>query len=75
MSIFVPLNYNNMTNELNINSQSNMYVIIYSCGKRSEIYINASNIKEACKEAKLKEREIGSSHYKVKRCYNGGVRG
>jgi hypothetical protein len=64
-----------MTNELNTNEQANMYVIIYSCGKQSQIYINASNIKDACTEAKKREREIGSSHYKVKRCYNGGVRG
>jgi hypothetical protein len=44
-------------------------------GRPTSIYIIASNIKEACKEAKTREKEIGSSYYKVKRCYNGGVRG
>lgn len=55
--------------------QQNIYVIIYSNGLRSNIYIVASNMKDACKEAKKKEKEIGSNYYKVKRCYTGGVRG
>ncbi len=57
------------------NDQANTYNVIYSNGDPSKIYIVASNIKDACKEAKLRIREIGSSYYKVKRCYNGGVRG
>lgn len=57
------------------NEQNNTYNVIYSSGKPSKIYIIASNIKDACKEAKLREKEIGSSNYKVTRCYNGGVRG
>lgn len=55
--------------------QNNTYVIIDSMGRRTNIYIIASNIKEATTEAKKREREIGSSYYKIKRCYNGGVRG
>ena len=55
--------------------QSNTYVVYDSMGRRTEIYIFASNIKDACKEAKMSIREIGSSYYKVKRAYNGGVRG
>jgi len=55
--------------------QNNLYQIIDSMGRRTQIYINASNIKEACQEAKKRQSEIGSSYYKVVRCYNGGVRG
>lgn len=44
-------------------------------GRPTKIYIIASNIKEACVEAKKRKSEIGSSYYKVKRCYTGGVRG
>ena len=55
--------------------QSNTYNVIYSNGTPSNIYIIASNIKEACQKAKGMQSKIGSSYYKVKRCYNGGVRG
>ena len=57
------------------NKQNNLYKIIDSMGRPTKIYINASNIREACKEAKKRQSEIGSSYYKVVRCYNGGVRG
>ena len=53
--------------------QDNLYNVIYSSGKVSDIYINASNIKEACEKAR--KMQIGSAYYKVVRCYNGGVRG
>jgi hypothetical protein len=56
-------------------TQSNTYQIIYSSGKPSSIYIVASNITDAKKQAKKREQEIGSAYYKVVRCYNGGVRG
>lgn len=55
--------------------QSNTYNVIDSMGRPTKIYIIASNIKEACAEAKKRESEIGSAYYKVKRCYTGGVRG
>ena len=55
--------------------QSNTYNVIDSMGRPTEIYIIASNIKEALAEAKKRESEIGSAYYKVKRCYSGGVRG
>ena len=64
-----------MTIETKTIEQSNFYNIIYSNGKASKIYIVASNINEAKKEAKKRENEIGSVYYKIKRCYNGGVRG
>ena len=57
------------------NQQNNLYNVIYSSGQPSKIYITASNIKDACIEAKKIQNQIGSSHYKIKRCYNGGVRG
>lgn len=57
------------------NEQNNLYNVIYSSGKPSKIYITASNIQDACKEAKTRIKEIGSSYYKIKRCYNGGIRG
>jgi hypothetical protein len=44
-------------------------------GRRTNIYIIASNIKEAYEEAKKRQSEIKSSYYKIKRAYNGGVRG
>ena len=59
----------------NLNAQSNYYNIIYSSGKPSKIYIIASNLKEAHAEAKKIQNQIGSAYYKVKRCYDGGVRG
>lgn len=55
--------------------QQNTYVIYDSMGRRTEIYIIASNIKDACKEAKKYEKQLGSVFYKVKRSYSGGVRG
>jgi hypothetical protein len=59
----------------NRNEQNNYYNIIDSMGRPTKIYIIASNIKEACAEAKKRQAEIGSSYYKVKRSYSGGVRG
>lgn len=64
-----------MTNENQKQEQNNWYNVIDSMGRPTKIYIIASNIKDACKQAKERQKEIGSSYYKVKRCYNGGVRG
>lgn len=64
-----------MKNTTTAQDQNNIYNVIYSSGKSSAIYIVASNIKDACNIAKTRENEIGSTYYKVKRCYNGGVRG
>jgi len=55
--------------------QENYYNVIDSMGRPTSIYIVASNIKDAYIEAKKRQSEIGSSYYKLKRCYNGGVRG
>lgn len=57
--------------------QKNWYNVFDSMGRPTDIYIIASNINDACREAgkMQKEGKIKSSYYKVKRCYNGGVRG
>jgi hypothetical protein len=62
-----------MTNQI---PQNNLYRIYDSMGRPTSIYITASNIKDACKLAKKEaaDNKIGQ-FYKVKRCYNGGVRG
>ena len=57
----------------NSETQSNLYNVIYSSGTRSDIYIKASNIKEAYLEAK--KLKINTIYYKLKRCYTGGIRG
>lgn len=64
-----------MTTETQKIEQSNTYNVIDSMGRPTKIYIIASNIKDACAEAKKRQSEIGSVYYKIKRCYNGGVRG
>jgi hypothetical protein len=56
--------------------QHNTYVVYDSMGRRTDIYIVASNLAEACKEAKKTvPQQLKSNYYKVKRMYNGGVRG
>ena len=55
------------------NTQSNTYVVFDSMGRRMNIYITAPNIKEACKIARTM-KDVPFYH-KVKRAYNGGVRG
>ncbi len=54
--------------------QCNYYNLTKSNGQNSEIYICASNIKEATQIAK---RDYPNEFYfgKLKRAYNGGVRG
>ena len=69
------LKQNKMTTETKKSEQSNYYNVVDSMGRPTSIYIIASNIKEACAEAKKRQAEIGSAYYKVKRAYNGGVRG
>jgi len=56
--------------------QANTYQIFDSMGRRTSIYIIASNIKEACQLAKDEARKNNlGCYYKVKRAYSGGVRG
>ena len=70
--MFVETKAKKMSNKI---EQSNTYIVFDSMGRRTNIYIVASNIKEACKKAKERQAEIGSNYYKVKRAYTGGVRG
>lgn len=53
--------------------QSNTYFVIASNGVTILDYITASNINEACQIAK--QNNYDTAYYKVKRGYNGGVRG
>ena len=53
--------------------QQNTYFVIASNGITILDYITASNINEACKIAK--KNNYTTVYYKVKRGYNGGVRG
>lgn len=65
----------NMTTTTNTQKieQNNTYQVYDSMGRKMEIYITASNIKDACKIAK--QMKDVPYYHKVKRSYNGGVRG
>ena len=58
--------------------QSNMYEVRTFSGFTG-VWVNASNLKEAYQEAEKeqihKNPKVGTMHYKLKRSYNGGVRG
>lgn len=54
-------------------TQQNTYKVIASNGITILDYITASNLQDACKLAKL--NKYNTAYYKVKRAYNGGVRG
>jgi len=53
--------------------QQNTYMVIASNGVTVLGYITASNLQQACKIAK--SNKYTTAYYKVKRAYNGGVRG
>ncbi len=56
--------------------QSNYYNVIDSCGRATDIYYVASNFNEAFKAFKSDKDNFQKYYYgKLKRCYNGGVRG
>jgi hypothetical protein len=56
--------------------QSNWYNVFDSMGRRTEIYYIASNINDAYKAFKADRPNFQKYYYgKLKRCYNGGVRG
>lgn len=54
-------------------TQQNTYMVIASNGVTVLDYITASNLTDACKIAK--SNKYKTAYYKVKRTYNGGVRG
>lgn len=56
--------------------QSNYYNVVDSMGRPTSIYYCASNIKYALKMFKDDTANFQKHYYgKLKRCYNGGVRG
>jgi len=56
--------------------QSNTYNVIDSMGRNTNIYYSASNINDAIKIFKADKANYQNYyHGKLKRCYNGGVRG
>lgn len=62
-----------MTNAI---EQSNTYNVVDSMGRPTNIYYTASNINEANKLFKADKSNYSKFyHGKLKRSYNGGVRG
>lgn len=60
----------------NQNKQSNFYNVVDSMGRHTDIYYCASNIKDAFKIFKTDKANFQKHYYgKLKRSYNGGVRG
>lgn len=56
--------------------QNNYYNVKDSMGRATDIYYVASNINEAFKMFKADKANYQKYYYgKLKRCYNGGVRG
>lgn len=65
-----------MTNLTNQNIQSNLYNVVDSMGRPTNIYYTASNINDAYKMFKADKINYQKYSYgKLKRGYNGGVRG
>jgi hypothetical protein len=56
--------------------QTNYYNVVDSMGRSTDIYYIASNFKEAFQAFKADKLKFQKYYYgKLKRCYNGGVRG
>lgn len=65
-----------MTTETKKTEQSNCYNVVDSMGRPTSIYYFASNIKEAFKIFKADSANFQKYYYgKLKRAYNGGIRG
>lgn len=65
-----------MTTETQKIEQSNYYNVVDSMGRTTDIYYCASNIKDAFKIFKADKANFQKHYYgKLKRAYNGGVRG
>jgi hypothetical protein len=65
-----------MTTETKKIEQSNYYNVVDSMGRPTSIYYCASNIKDAFKMFKADTANFQKHYYgKLKRGYNGGVRG
>ena len=65
-----------MTTETQKIEQANYYNVVDSMGRPTSIYYCASNIKDAFKMFKADTTNFQKHYYdKLKRSYNGGVRG
>ena len=65
-----------MTTETQKIEQANYYNVVDSMGRPTSIYYCASNIKDAFKMFKADTTNFQKYYYgKLKRGYNGGVRG
>ena len=65
-----------MTNLTTQIKQANFYNVVDSMGRPTDIYYCASNIKDAFKIFKADTDNFQKHYYgKLKRGYNGGVRG
>ncbi len=65
-----------MTTETKKIEQSNYYNVVDSMGRPTNIYYCASNIKEGFQMFKADNANFQKHYYgKLKRGYNGGVRG
>jgi len=65
-----------MTNEIQKTEQKNYYNVVDSMGRPTDIYYTASNINDAYKLFKGDKINFQKHYYgKLKRGYNGGVRG
>jgi hypothetical protein len=57
-------------------TQTNSYQVFDSMGRPTDIYYVASNLKDAFKMFKADTKNFSNHYYgKLKRAYNGGVRG
>ena len=56
--------------------QANLYNVVDSMGRPTDIYYTASNVNDAFKMFKADKVNFQKHYYgKLKRSYNGGVRG
>ena len=65
-----------MTTLTNTMKQTNLYNVVDSMGRPTDIYYTASNVNDAFKMFKADKVNFQKHYYgKLKRSYNGGVRG
>jgi hypothetical protein len=65
-----------MKTEIKKIEQSNLYNVVDSMGRPTSIYYCASNINEAFKMFKTDKDNFQKYYYgKLKRTYNGGIKG
>ena len=71
-----PIKFKKMTATANKIEQSNCYNVVDSMGRPTDVYYFASNMKDAFNLFKQDKPNFQKHYYgKLKRSYNGGVRG